>query len=144
MDWENIPENTEDWFGFVYLIERTVDTDNGKPYRYVGCKMFHSTKKLPPLKKSGLKRKRKVTQDSDWKDYYGSSEQLKKDVEKYGKESYKRTILHLTTCKWENKYVELLEQIKRNVIVDDSYFNGILNLRIGKIPKNLKEKYVNK
>ena len=143
-DWINLPleDDMPNWFGFVYIIERTVeDPANPRKY-YIGCKQLHSKTKRPPLKSTGLKRKRTIVKKSDYETYYGSSEELKKEVEKYGKENFKRTVLALTTCKWEHKYLELLYQIKYNVIADEAAWNGILNLRIGKCPKALKEKYL--
>lgn len=138
MDWENVPENIEDWFGFVYLISRINALEGERKY-YIGCKQFSSKTKRPPLK--GNKRKRTIYKESDWKDYYGSSEELKKEIEKHGKGNFKREILHLTTCKWENKFLEAKEQMARDVLIKDEYYNGILNLRIGKVPKALKAKY---
>ena len=138
MTWKNLPDNIDEWFGFVYLITRT-NAKAGEPQYYVGCKQFHSKTKRPPLK--GNKRKRTVIKESDYETYYGSSEELKKSVEKHGKENFKREILHLTTCKWETKYLEAVEQINRKVLLDDEYWNGILNLRIGKCPTALKSKY---
>lgn len=133
-----MPEDVSSYFGFVYLIEQKNPPPN-IPYRYVGCKQFNKKIRRPPLK--GKKRKRIHVSSSDWETYYGSSEELKKAVEKYGEDSFSRTVLHLTTCKWETKFLEMVEQVKRNVLLDFTYYNGIVNLRIGKIPKSLKEKY---
>jgi hypothetical protein len=140
MEWENVPDDLENWFGFVYLIERLNAKDKEKKY-YWGCKMLKKTIKLKPLK--GFKRKRKKICESDWKDYYGSSEELKKDVEKHGKENFKRKILKLCTCKWQLKYEEIKIQIENNVLFRDDTYNGILNVRINRPPKNLKTYYQN-
>ena len=45
MDWENIPNNIENWLGFVYVIERINAKDNEKRY-YWGCKQFVKNLKL--------------------------------------------------------------------------------------------------
>ena len=78
-------EPTEDelgkYVGFVYLI---TERDTGK--KYIGKKFFWSKRRLPPLK--GKSRKRTVVKESDWKDYYGSSEHLKTLVEQKGGEAY--------------------------------------------------------
>lgn len=137
MQWENVPEKTEDWFGFVYRI--TCLANNKK---YIGKKQFWSNQKRPPLK--GKKRGRRVIKESDWKEYYGSSNDLKEDLKKYGKDSFKREILELTTCKWESAYLELMWQLKENAILREDYYNGIINLRIGKMPIHLKERYSDK
>jgi hypothetical protein len=66
---KKIDELPEDCEAFVYLI--TNITDNRK---YVGKKLakFKTTK--PPLK--GRKNKRRGTKESDWRDYWGSSDNL--------------------------------------------------------------------
>lgn len=133
-DWENIPEDISEWFGFVYRI---TCLSNGK--KYIGKKQFWSNQKRPPLK--GQKRSRRVTKESDWKKYYGSSNELKEDLQKYGKENFKREILELTTCKWESAYLELMWQLKENAILREDYYNGIINIRLNGPPKDLVEKY---
>ena len=140
MTWKNLPDNIDEWFGFVYLITR-LNANAGEPQYYVGCKQFHSKTKRPPLK--GNKRKRTVIKESDYETYYGSSEELKKAVEKHGKENFKREILHLCETKWIMKWLEAMEQIKRKVLFDDEYYNGIIHIRLNKIPKSIKEKYKN-
>ena len=62
--------NIDDAQGFVYLI-----TNLTTNLKYVGKKNFWSVRKLPPLK--GKTRKRTKRVESDWKDYYGSSEEVK-------------------------------------------------------------------
>ena len=62
------------WVGFVYELE---DKSNGK--KYIGKKLLWSKRRLPPLK--GKKRKRVQVKESDWKDYYGSNEEVKDLVE---------------------------------------------------------------
>ena len=138
MEWGNIPADIENWFGFVYCIER-LNAEQGEKRFYWGCKQFIKRTKMPPLK--GKKRKRKKVSESDWRDYYGSSEELKNDVEKHGKENFRRIILKLCTCKWQIKYEELKIQIDNNVLFRDDSYNGIVNLRIGKVPKDLKKHY---
>ena len=116
-------EYLEQFVGFVYLI---TELDTGK--MYVGKKNFWSTRRLPPLK--GKKRKRVVRKQSDWRDYYGSNETLKTLVEEKGGDQYERRILKLCKSKGELSYEELLEQIRRDVLRDDKYYNGIIQVRI--------------
>jgi hypothetical protein len=132
--WENVPEDISEWFGYIYRI---TCLSNGK--KYIGKKQFWSNQKRPPLK--GQKRSRRVTKESDWKKYYGSSNELKEDLQKYGKENFKREILELTTCKWESAYLELMWQLKENAILREDYYNGIINIRLNGPPKDLVEKY---
>ena len=65
-----------DFFGYVYCI---TNKTTGK--KYIGRKYFVQKRKP----KGG---KRRVTSESDWKKYYGSSPELKADVSRYGKEKF--------------------------------------------------------
>lgn len=116
-------EMIEDYVGFVYLI---TDLTNGK--KYVGKKLFVSKRKLPPLK--GKTRKRTVIKESDWKDYFGSSDEVKSLVESNGRDSFRREILHLCNSKGEMSYLEAKEQFDREVLLSDEYYNGIINCKI--------------
>ena len=145
-EWIGLPQDEEElekYIGFVYLITRTNITEqeiaDGIPYKYIGLKNLKKKKTLKALK--GKKRKRISFVQSDYESYYGSSEELKKSVELHGKENFRREVLHMCETKWVLKFMEAAEQIKRNVLFDPCYFNGILNLRIGKCPKALNEKY---
>ena len=118
--------------GFVYLI---TDLTNGK--KYVGKKNFTSRRKLNPLK--GKTRKRIKISESNWQEYYGSSEEVKMMVEEHGIYNYKREILHLCGNKGEMSYLEAKEQFDRNVLLSDEYYNGIINCKIHRSHvKNLK------
>ena len=126
-------EMIEDYIGFVYCI---TDLRNNK--KYIGKKLFTSTRRLAPLK--GKSRKRVVKKESDWQDYYGSSEEVKLLVEELGTSNFKREILHLCNTKGELSYMELKEQMDREVLLDDSYYNGILQVKIHRSHvKNLKK-----
>lgn len=116
-------EQIGDYVGFVYLI---TDLSNNK--KYVGKKNFWSTRRLPPLK--GKKRKRIVKKESDWKDYFGSSEQVKLLVESQGRNNFKREILHLCNTKGEMSYLETKEQFDRGVLFSDEYYNEFIGCKI--------------
>lgn len=129
----NPPEDElSEYVGFVYMI---TERDTGK--KYIGKKFFWATRRLPPLK--GQKRKRKVTKQSDWMDYYGSSEELKEMVEKKGDEAYYREILHLCKTKGECSYLEAKEQFLRDVLLRDDYYNAFIGCKIHAkhLPKTL-------
>ena len=113
------------YVGFVYII---TDLSNGM--KYVGKKTLVSKRKLPPLK--GKKRKRTVIKESDWATYYGSSEEVNTILEERGPENFKREVLHLCKTKGEMTYLELVEQIDREVLFNDMYYNGIIQCRIHK------------
>lgn len=118
---EELPEGCE---AFVYLI---TNNKNGK--KYIGKKLakFKTTK--PPLK--GKKRKRKGTKESDWRNYWGSSDRLKEDIALYGEENFTREILHLCPSRGVASYLEAQEQFERKVLLTDEYYNGIINVRVG-------------
>ena len=122
-DKEFTSEMIEDYVGFVYII-----TDKNNNKKYVGKKLFQSKRRLPPLK--GKTRKRTVIKESDWQDYFGSSDEVKALVESQGRDTFHREILHLCNSKGEMSYLEAKEQFDRNVLLDDSYYNGIINCKI--------------
>ena len=118
---DKLPEDCE---AFVYLI---TNKKNGK--KYVGKKLakFKTTK--PPLK--GKKNKRRGYKESDWKEYWGSSDHLKEDVSKLGEDNFTREILYYCASRGIASYLEAREQFEREVLLTDDYYNGIINVRIG-------------
>ena len=118
---ENLPEDCE---AFVYLI---TNTTNGM--KYVGKKLAKFRKTRPPLKGKINKRRSKV--ESDWRDYWGSSDHLQSDVEKLGEEKFTREILHYCPSRGVASYLEAREQFERRVLETDEYYNGIINVRVG-------------
>ena len=123
---------TENMFGFIYEITNKV---NGK--KYIGKKQCVRKIKRKPLK--GKTRNRIDQKESDWKTYTSSSKELNEDIIKYGKENFEFRILKICGSKWELGYEEIKEQIARNVLLKDDYYNGIINVRIGTPPKSLNK-----
>lgn len=116
-----------DYIGFVYEI---TDKTNGK--KYVGKKKFKSTRTLAPLK--GQKRKRKIISESDWMQYYGSSEEVKSLVAEFGSDRFERRILRLCKTTAEMSYYELKEQLEQDVLLKpNEYYNAFAG---GKIHRN--------
>jgi hypothetical protein len=116
-------------FGFIYEI---CCVPNNK--KYIGKKQKVSKLKRKPLK--GKTRNRIEIKESDWKTYTGSSKELNDDIVKFGKEYFTFTILEWCGSKWELGYKEIKHQIEKNVILSEQFYNGILNVRIGKPPKD--------
>ena len=90
MNWQyqgkDILQLPDDCVGFVYQI---TNTTNGK--MYIGKKLARFRRSRRPLK--GRVNKRRYTVSSDWQYYYGSSDALNVDIEKLGKDKFKREIL---------------------------------------------------
>jgi hypothetical protein len=120
----------ESAFGFIYEITNIVTNK-----KYIGKKQCKSKLKRKPLK--GKKNKRIEVRESDWKSYTSSSSDLNLDIEKFGKDKFVFKILRICGSKWELAYFEIKEQIERNVLMSDDYYNGIINVRIGRPPKRL-------
>ena len=131
---KQLPENI---IGFVYII-----TNNTNNKKYIGKKLARFRKSRPPLK--GKVNRRKYTIESDWQDYYGSSEHLNQDVQELGSENFTREILYYCSSKAELGYLEAKEQFDRRVLETDEYYNGIINVRVGgsdRLRKALLEHY---
>lgn len=120
----------ENMFGFVYLITNKITNK-----KYIGKKQCSRKIKRKPLK--GKTRNRIDHKESDWKTYTSSSNELNEDIAKYGKENFEFRILKICGSKWELGYEEIKEQIARDVLRRDDYYNGIINVRIGTPPKSL-------
>ena len=101
--------------GFVYLITNMM-TDE----RYIGRKYFSSLRK----KKKDTRRTRS---ESDWKNYYGSSETIKEQIKIHGKNIFKRQIMSLHLTRGDINYYEIREQFVRDVLEEDGYINDNIN-----------------
>ena len=125
---EDLPQDCE---GFVYLITNTTNDR-----KYVGKKLAKFKKTRPPLK--GKKNKRRSKVESDWRDYWGSSDHLNADVQELGPNNFTREILYFCNSRGLMSYLEAREQFERRVLETDEYYNGIINVRVGS-SKILKE-----
>lgn len=132
-----VEEIPEDCIGFVYCIHNEL---TGK--KYIGKKLFYFSKatyKTIKLK-NGTKRKKRIKGQrvSDWQDYWGSNEELKHDVLYNGIKHFTREILHFCKTKSECSYMELKEQVIREALISDMYYNGIIQVKIHR--NHLKKK----
>ena len=116
----NIPE---DIVGFVYLITNTLNSR-----MYIGKKLAKFKRSKAPLK--GRRNRRRYKVDSDWQDYYGSSDELTIDIKRLGAENFKREILFYCKSKSELSYVEAREQFARKVLETNDYYNGHIRVRV--------------
>ena len=124
-----IVEELPECVGFVYLI-----TNKANSRMYVGKKLskFSKTSYKMVTLKNGTKKRKKIKSkiDSDWLDYYGSSEELNKDIQSLGKESFTREILFFCQSKAECSYIEAREQFARRVLESDDFYNGQISVRV--------------
>lgn len=103
--------------GFVYLITNTLNNR-----KYIGKKFFWSRRRKPVKNKI---RKKLVIKESDWKDYYGSCDELLEDIKILGKEHFKREILSLHKTKGDVNYNEAKQQFLREVLEKQLELGGI-------------------
>ena len=99
-------DDINDFFGFVYCI-----TNNQSGKQYIGRKYFQQKRKP----RGG---KRRVTSESDWKKYYGSSNELSADRKLLGNAAFKREILSLHTRLGDVNFEETKQLFLHNVLTE--------------------------
>ena len=113
-----LSEDINDYFGFVYRI---TNLQSGR--QYIGRKYFWQKRKP----KGG---KRRVTSESDWKRYFGSSEELKRDVKDLGRENFRREIISLHRTLGKVNYEETRQLFLHGVLTESledgtpAYYNS--------------------
>ena len=118
-------DTPEEYQGFVYQL-----TEVHSNKKYIGKKNFWKPKTLPITKTR--KRRVRTRIESDWKQYYGSSNEVCRLVEERGTEKFKREIMFLCKSKAECNYVEAREQFSHKVLESDDYYNGHIRVRVHK------------
>jgi len=112
-------ELSQEYYGFVYLIQNTI---SGKSY--IGRKYFTkaSTRQVKGKRK-------KIRKDSGWQEYWGSSTKLLEEIDKLGKDFFKRSILRLCKTRGECNYWEAKLQFQQDVLCarldngEEAYYN---------------------
>ena len=126
---EPVIQLPEECVGFVYIITNTV---SGR--MYVGKKLarFKTTRYKMHTQKNGKKKRKKIrgAVASDWQEYYGSSDQLNRDVALLGRDQFQREILYYCRSKAECNYIEAREQFTRKVLESAQYYNGHIRVRV--------------
>jgi hypothetical protein len=120
---KEVVELPQDVVGFVYIITNTTNDR-----QYIGKKLAKFSRTKPPLK--GKKNRRRTKVESDWRDYYGSSDELNEDIGTLGKDNFKREILFYCYSKSELSYIEAREQFNYKVLESDKYYNGHIRVRV--------------
>ena len=120
MDYENpwiyldspfTSEQISDHIGFVYKI---TNTNDGR--FYIGKKLFTRAGRKKVKGKT-----KKIRVESDWMKYYSSSDELNEDVQKLGKNVFRREILRLCKSKSECTYYEAKYQFELSVLLVNTY-----------------------
>jgi hypothetical protein len=120
-EFEPDDEFLEEYQGFVYCL---TNLKNNK--KYIGKKFFWSARKLKPLK--GKTRSRRKRVESNWRDYYGSSEAVSTLIEEGA--TFHREILRLCHTKGECSYYEAKLQFEHDVLLSDEYYNAFIGCKI--------------
>ena len=121
---ESIDKFPAGTYGFVYEI---VSRETGK--KYIGKKQLYSYHtKVSKVFNESTKRWNKVREviatESNWKDYFGSSVEVKELIKQEGKQSFERHILTIARNKKELTYREAQYQMMYNVLEDSRYINS--------------------
>ena len=114
---EEVPTNA---YGYVYLI-----TNNLTGRKYIGKKLFWFRKT-----KVVKGKKKRIKVESDWRDYWSSSDEVKSDVKTIGEINFTREILHICQNKGTCNYLEAKEQMLRGVLESDLYYNAQIQCRV--------------
>lgn len=125
-------EEVAGYVAFVYQISNLIDRRV-----YFGKKLFNFTthKRL-----KNRKNRIKVIKESDWKTYYGSSDELNADVAKLGEENFKREIIRLCKTRTEASYYELEVQVKNDVLFHpELYYNSYVGCRVSRKQLRIKD-----
>ena len=114
---EEVGEN----YGFVYII-----TNNTNDRKYIGKKFFWTSKR-----KQVNKKRKSYKVESDWKEYWSSSDELKTDVQTIGQEFFTREIIHLCPNKGTTNYLEAKEQFTRGVLENrEKWYNTWVMVKV--------------
>ena len=128
--WETdlLYESNNEPYGFIYEITCMVNSK-----KYIGKKQCKTLLKRKPLK--GKKNKRIEEKETDWRTYTSSSRELNEDIVNFGKSKFKFKIIQWCYSKFDLAYNEAKIQFEREVLLKDEYYNGIINLRVGRPKK---------
>ena len=116
-------EEIEGYASFVYII---TNLESNK--RYIGKKIFTSVRRQ---KVKGKTRRKKVTKESDWREYYGSNGTLQEDVKKLGPDRFEREIVKLCKTRGTASYWEAKLQMQHEVLENpDKFYNDWIMVKV--------------
>ena len=96
----------DNFFGFVYCI---TNVQTGR--QYIGRKYFWKFR-------TPRGKKRKVKSESDWKNYYGSSEELKEEIQQLGRHNFSRVMLSLHKTAGKTNFEETRQLFVNGVLTE--------------------------
>ena len=99
-------DDIDNFFGFVYRITniKTGRQDIGRKYFW----KFRTPRG----------KKRKVKSESDWKKYYGSSEELKEEIQQLGRHNFSRVMLSLHKTAGKTNFEETRQLFVNGVLTE--------------------------
>ena len=112
-----------DFYGFVYNI---TNLQNGR--QYIGRKYFWQKRK--PRSNDKTVKRRRVTSESNWRNYWGSCPELKEDIRRYGNGQFTRQILSLHSTLGKTNFEETRQLFVHNVLTESltdgspAYYNS--------------------
>ena len=99
-------DDIDNFFGFVYRI---TNIKTGR--QYIGRKYFWKFR-------TPRGKKRKVKSESDWKKYYGSSEELKEQIQQLGRQNFSRVMLSLHKTAGKTNFEETRQLFVKGVLTE--------------------------
>ena len=118
---KELTEVDEKYVGYVYLITNTITNR-----QYIGKKLFFF-KKTKQVKG----KKKRYLAESDWREYWSSSDELKEDVKNLGEENFTREILRMCKTKGELSYYELKYQVEYDVLLHpEKFYNSWIFVKV--------------
>jgi hypothetical protein len=129
--WVGVEPDPDKYYGFVYQI-----TNNVTGKRYIGRKFYHTYVK------------KKKSKESNWRKYQSSSDHIKADIKKLGKDNFTFEILAQYHTRSNVMYYECNYQHKLDVLTerDENGERTWYNARIDAVrfvPVDEKSKYGN-
>lgn len=115
-EWHGVPIDPLAWLGFVYLL---VCKKSGK--FYIGKKLFWA-------KSKNKSRGATAREESNWREYMGSSKTVEAEIKAWGVENFERHMIAVYNSKSELSLCELMYQLK--YITHPLCMNGIINVRL--------------
>jgi hypothetical protein len=115
----------DDIEGYTSFVYRITNLENGK--QYIGKK---NLTKVRSKKVKGKTRRKRIKSESDWREYFGSSLTLLGDVEKLGRDRFKREIIILCKSRGTANYWEAYHIMSNHAIISENYYNESLQVRV--------------